>query len=383
MKKLTCVIIALLITFLYGCQIPTDKSTEDENGINSSNIDKEVINLDDAMNAENAAGYNDAEDLGTLSNDTDKRVLGTVGPSAGNGENEEKSEEKSKIAVTVYYRDSDNHLIPITRDIYKEEGIAKASLKCMIDNDLNRSEVKTLGLYPVFPEGTEILGMNIKDGIATVDFNSSILEYKDKAAENNIVAGIVYCLTEFKTIDGVKILIEGMEKEKLQYGTDISGILDRDNVLINSDKVNLADKLKKADIYMFKYINDKNEFILPVSMEYIGVSKEQLPGEIIRMLALKPANERIYSLIPSGVEVLGSRIEEGLLTLDLNKEIKNYGGTAREEGILKQILYSMKQLKNVDRIRILIEGKKDHLPEGTDISGELLIPAEINRQKGL
>jgi len=61
--------------------------------------------------------------------------------------------------------------------------------------------------------------------------------------------------------------------------------------------------------------------------------------------------------------VLGSRIEGNLLILDFNKEIKNYGGTAREEGILKQILYSMKQLKNIEKIRILIEGKKDHLPK--------------------
>ncbi|GAE87043.1 GerMN domain-containing protein [Acetivibrio straminisolvens] len=383
MKKLTCLVVVLLVTFLYGCQIPTDKITQDENGMNSPNIDKEVMSLDDSLNAENRAGDN-VLDTSNPSDDEDKRVLSsTVEPSAGSGEKEDKSEEKTKIAVTVYYSDSDNHLIPLTRDIYKEEGIAKASLKCMVDNDLNRSAVETLGLYPVLPEGTEILGMNIKDGIATIDFNSRILDYKDKTAENNIVAGVVYCLTEFKTIDGVKILIEGMEKEKLQYGTDISGILARDNILINSDKVNLEDKLKKADVYMFKYIKDKNEFILPISMEYIGVSNEQLPAEIIRMLAAKPANERIYSQIPSGVEVLGSRIQGNLLVLDLNKEIKNYGGTAREEGILKQILYSMRQLKNVDKIQILIEGKKDHLPEGTDISREILLPAEINRQKGL
>ncbi|HHV29246.1 GerMN domain-containing protein [Acetivibrio mesophilus] len=383
MKKLICLFIVLSVTFLYGCQIPTDKITEDEKGLSSSNRDKEVISPEDAINLEgtvggNVAGRGDADD------DIDKGVLSAVEPPAGSERNGEKSErEKAMLAVTVYYRDSDNQLIPITRDINKEEGIAKASLKCMIDNDLNRSALEPLGLYPVLPEGTEILGMNIKDGIATVDFNDRILNYKDEAAENNIVAGVVYCLTEFNTIDGVKILIEGMEKEKLQYGTYISSILGRDNVLINSDKINLADKLKKVDVYMFKYIKDKNEFILPISMEYIGVSKEQLPAEIIRMLATKPANERIYSQIPSGVEVLDSRIDEDLLVLDLNKEIKNYGGTAREEGILKQILYSMKQIKDVNKIQILIEGKKGNLPEGTEISGQLLLPTEINRQKGL
>jgi len=390
MKKLGCLVIALLVAFLFGCQVPTDKTTENENGVNSPDIDKEVMSLNDAIDEKENGERNEEGAAGESGKEASKSpeawkesVLSTVEPSVENGESKEKSKEKTKIAVTVYYRDSDNCLIPITRDIYKEEGIAKAALRCMVDNDSNRSAVQSLGLYPVLPEGTEILGMNIKDGIATVDFNSRILDYKDKTAENNIVAGVVYCLTEFSTIDGVKILVEGMEKEKLQYGADVSGVLDRDNVLINSDKVNLQDKLKKADIYMFKYIKDKNEFIIPISMEYIGVPEEELPAQIIRMLAEKPANERIYSLIPSGVEVLGSRIEGNLLILDFNKEIKNYGGTAREEGILKQILYSMKQLKNIEKIRILIEGKKDHLPEGTDISGEMLLPVEINRQKDL
>lgn len=380
MKRIICLIIVLSVTFLYGCQIPTDKITEDETSVSSLNGGKEVMNPEGTINSEGITGGNTS---GIDNNTLGGKDNGALGDVDTMGESERKEEdgkkEETMIAVTAYYRDSDNQLIPLTRDIYKEEGIAKAALKSMVGSDLNRNAIEPLGLYTVLPEGTEILGMNIKDGIATIDFNDRILDYQDEAAENSIVAGVVYCLTEFKTIDGVKILIEGMEKESLKYGTDISNTLGRDNVLINSDKVNLADKLKKVDVYLFKYINGKNEFILPVSMEYIGVSENQLPGEIIRMLSAKPSNERIYSQIPSGVEVLDSKIEESLLVLNLNKEIKNYGGTAREEGILKQILYSMKQIKGIDRIQILIEGKKDNLPEGTEISRELLLPTEINR----
>jgi len=225
MKKLGCLVIALLVAFLFGCQVPTDKTTENENGVNSPDIDKEVMSLNDAIDEKENGERNEEGAAGESGKESSKSpeawkesVLSTVEPSVENGESKEKSKEKTKIAVTVYYRDSDNCLIPITRDIYKEEGIAKAALRCMVDNDSNRSAVQSLGLYPVLPEGTEILGMNIKDGIATVDFNSRILDYKDKTAENNIVAGVVYCLTEFSTIDGVKILVEGMEKEKLQYG---------------------------------------------------------------------------------------------------------------------------------------------------------------------
>ena len=38
----------------------------------------------------------------------------------------------------------------------------------------------------------------------------------------------------------------------------------------------------------------------------------------------------------------------------------------------------MKQIEGVERIRILIEGKSEELPEGTDISRDIAIPTEIN-----
>ena len=46
---------------------------------------------------------------------------------------------------------------------------------------------------------------------------------------------------------------------------------------------------------------------------------------------------------------------------------------------MKQILYTMKQINGIEKVRILIEGKKGDLPEGTDISNPLLIPDKINK----
>ncbi|NLD49292.1 MAG: GerMN domain-containing protein, partial [Clostridiaceae bacterium] len=83
------------------------------------------------------------------------------------------------------------------------------------------------------------------------------------------------------------------------------------------------------------------------------------------------------------VELLGSRIENKILILDFNSGIKSYGGgTARETAIIKQILYSMKQIDEVEKVQILIEGKKGNLPEGSDISKPLPIPNAINKING-
>lgn len=286
---------------------------------------------------------------------------------------------KEIITITAYYQDADGTLIPVTRNIKKEEGVAKAAIKSMIDSEVNREELKSLGLMPVLPKGTEVLGINIIDGTAVIDFNNKLLDYKDEQDEFNIFSGIVYTLTEFKTIEGVQVLVNGYEVEELEFSGLVPGVMTRENTLINSEKLNIDNKTMKLDVYLFKYIDDKHEYLLPVSMEYIGVTEDMLPAQIVRTLSKQPKNKDLYTQMPENVELLDSDAADKVLTLDFSREIKNYGGNSREEGLIKQILYTMKQIDGVEKVKILIEGKKDNLPEGTDISMALRLPEGINR----
>ena len=365
MKKIICFIIVLAITFLSGCKIPIEQ-IDDANDLEGLNANKEIEDTDDEFVVVKGAVH--TEEPKDSKNEAD------------DNEDYELEDPGEYIHVTVYYKDGDNLLVPLTRRIKKEEGIAKAALGCMVKNDENSDEIKDLGLYTVLPEDTSILGMNIKDGTAIIDFNSNILNYEDASAEKNIVAGIVYCLTEFNTIKDVKFLIDGREQESLKFGTDVSKVMSRENILINSDKVNLAEKVKKVDVYRYKYLDGENEYILPFSIEYIGVEEEKLPTEIVRMLATKPEEQKITTQIPDGTGLIDSRVDNSTLVLNFNKKIKSYGGSAREAGILNQILYTMKQIKGIDRVKILIEGKEDSLPEGTDLSKEIMLPLQINKK---
>ncbi|MFZ5990002.1 MAG: GerMN domain-containing protein [Bacillota bacterium] len=361
MKKFLCLMVVLGLTFFYGCQIPVDNIEDNKTDPNPVSLEPDIQDSKADLKNRDKSTYENNEDIEKSENSE-----------------KENSTALESVEVAVCYRDSEGMIIPITRKIEKQEGIAKAVLRSMVDNEENNLALKPFGLYTVLPQGTDILGMNIKEGTAVVDFNDKVLEYNDKSEEKNIITSIVYSLTEFNTINSVKILVKGKQLEKLKYGTDISGDLNRDNILINSDKANLAEKVKKVDIYLFKFINEKFEYILPVSMEYIGVQQDKLPEEMIRLLSGKTYNEKLYSQMPPKVELISSKLEDGVLILNFNKEIRNYGGNAREAGILKQIIYTMKQIEGVKKIKILIEGKEGELPEGTDISREILLPTDIN-----
>lgn len=342
--------------------------------VNTSNEYVKEADLSYGSDKEVNTNSTDAVQINTNTPVEDKsKVLDTTQPQVS-----ADNKLSGKTTVTAYYKDAEGTLIPITRDIEKEEGIARAVIRSMVDNAENRGVLSTLGLYPVLPENTEILGINIIDGIAVIDFNNKLLDYNTEIEERNIIASIVYTLTEFNSIKGVRILINGFENKKLKFSGNISGILDRDNILINSDKLNVESKTMKLDLYLFKYLNDKYEYLVPISKEYVGILNDMLPEQIVRSLSKKPDKENLFTQLPENVELINSDIEDKVVTLNFNKKIKNYGGTAREEGLLKQLLYSMKQIDGVEKVKILIEGKKDDLPEGTDISKDLSIPQKIN-----
>jgi germination protein M len=72
-------------------------------------------------------------------------------------------------------------------------------------------------------------------------------------------------------------------------------------------------------------------------------------------------------------------LKDGVLTINVNNAVKSYGGgNAREEGIINQVLYTMKQIDGVRWVKLLIDGKESELPEGTDIKNNLLVPEFIN-----
>jgi germination protein M len=283
-----------------------------------------------------------------------------------------------KMQITLYYQDSDGFLVPVTRRVPAQEGIARAAVSGLIDSSVNREQLGYYGLFPVLPQGTEILGLNIKEGKAVIDFSEELLNYDVESHEKSIVASVVYTLTEFATVDEVEIWIGGFAGRTLKFGTSLAEVWSRDNTMINSGRLLTGSGEKKADVYLFKNANDRYSYILPVSAEIGAADGDELPFRIVELMT-REQKAGLYSQIPVETVLIGSRIENGSLILDFNEGLRSYGGgTAREQGIVEQILYSMKQIRGAERVRILINGETAHLPEGSDISRPLPFPDSIN-----
>ena len=71
--------------------------------------------------------------------------------------------QEDTVATVVFYEDGDGYLVPVTRQVPKTDGIAKATLALMVKDAENDMQAARLGLRTVIPEGTTF-DIDISDG---------------------------------------------------------------------------------------------------------------------------------------------------------------------------------------------------------------------------
>ena len=135
--------------------------------------------------------------------------------------------------VTLYFTDAEGKALHAEKKaIPKVDGIAKATLEALVAGPDSQG-----GNFPVLPQGVKVLGVNIKeDGLAIVDFSPELVANHppDAKMERMTVAAIVNTLTQFPTIERVKILVNGYEKDTLAGNENISGELMRDDSVVDN-----------------------------------------------------------------------------------------------------------------------------------------------------
>jgi germination protein M len=169
--------------------------------------------------------------------------------------------------TVVYYQDNYGYLVPVTRTVPMEEGIARATLNLMVQGAYNDMEAARLGLRTVIPEGTDIeLDINA-EGVARINLGKNAMNCADAASEANMVSAVVQTLTEFPTVEKVTFLVGGMETEELTHGTSISGEFTRGTLNLESSASISPGEAKTVMLY---FPGDASSVLVPVTrMVYV------------------------------------------------------------------------------------------------------------------
>ncbi|MDD4504029.1 MAG: GerMN domain-containing protein [Clostridiaceae bacterium] len=120
---------------------------------------------------------------------------------------ENLGEKLSKVVVYYHKKGSGtySYFVPVTKVVSGFENRAEAAISALLEGPIDGSSLKS-----PFPEGTQLLGVQVNDGMAYVNFSEQILAKQgDKAAENAMIKAVTLTLKEFPEVSKAKIFVNG------------------------------------------------------------------------------------------------------------------------------------------------------------------------------
>ena len=290
-------------------------------------------------------------------------------PSGADANGEAGDADAAKVSTIVYYQDNYGYLVPGMCAVPMEDGIAKATLKLMVQSVGNDMQAARLGLRTVLPENTTI-DLDISGGLARIDLSKEVLDMADAAAEANMIDAIVQTLTEFESVERVEFLIDGQKREKLPHGTPVGGTFTRGD--INPEAVEPTFSLAAAKPVTLYFPADSGAVIVPVTR--MVRSSADINTAVLE-LAKGPAGvEMLEDVVPAGCGLIDVKVENGIAKLNFTGEFVNL--VQNSDGgrmALKALVLTCTQFDGVDGVEIYVDGQRYDAGQG-----ELGVPSFMN-----
>jgi germination protein M len=104
---------------------------------------------------------------------------------------------------------ADPFLVSVQREIPTTPGIALATLRELVDGPSSADEQLIDGISTAVPDETLVLGVNLVDGLATVDLSREFESGGGSLSMFSRLAQVIYTVTQFPTVDEVQFALDG------------------------------------------------------------------------------------------------------------------------------------------------------------------------------
>ena len=259
--------------------------------------------------------------------------------------------------TVVYYEDGDGYLVPVQRDVLRQDGIAKATLDLMVQSARNDMDAARLGLSPVVPEGTTF-ELDIADGHARVDMGREALSAADKQQEENMRTAIVWALTEFDTVKDVNFLVDGQKRDTLTHGTNISGSYTR--VGLNQEETAVPTLAGANEVQVYFPAQD-GRLLVPVSRTVY--SDDDVATAVFEFLRGPKEDSGLEAPLGSDVKLLGVEVKDGIVTIDFSKAFTGIAEQS-DSGVqaMRALMMTCTRYPGIKKVKVLVDGEPYQLP---------------------
>lgn len=263
------------------------------------------------------------------------------------------SESVPTQSTVVWYEDGDGYLVPVTRQIPQQEGVAKATLALMVASSENDLAAARMGLRTVIPEGTTF-DLDISGGKARVDMSKEALNCLSAEDELLMVQATAAALCGFDSVEEVSFLFDGQKRSQLTHGTDVSGAFSLDSVNLES-VATMADSAYADQVQLY-FPSASGRLLVPVTRTVF--SPADLPTAILELVKGPKADSGLETPVPESCGVKSVKVKDGVATIDFTKEFAAI--TGQDDGgqqALRAVLFTASQFPGVKQVEILVEGQ--------------------------
>ena len=256
-------------------------------------------------------------------------------------------------STVVWYEDGDGYLVPVTRQIPQQEGVAKATLALMVQSSENDLAAARMGLKTVIPEGTTF-DLDISGGKARVDMSAEALNCSSAEEELLMVQATAAALCGFDSVEEVSFLFGGQKRSQLTYGTDVSGVFSADSVNVES-LATMADSTYADQVQLY-FPSASGRLLVPVTRTVF--SPADLPTAILELVKGPKADSGLETPVPGDCGVKSVKVKDGVATIDFTSEFAAIG--QQDDGglqAIRAVLFTASQFPGVKEVQILVEGQ--------------------------
>jgi germination protein M len=100
-------------------------------------------------------------------------------------------------------------LVPVLRTVPKTQAVARAAIEQLLLGPTGREAAAGAGISTAIPQGTELLGVSIANGVATIDLSGEFASGGGSASAMARLAQVTYTLTQFPSVRSVMFRLDG------------------------------------------------------------------------------------------------------------------------------------------------------------------------------
>lgn len=277
---------------------------------------------------------------------------------------EQASKEKTVMAeakklrntMELYFLSNHGYVVPYALKLPAKKGIAREAMEYMVKGGPGEALIPK-GFTGILPQGTKVLGIDIHQRTAIVDFSREFLRYPAEQ-EEKILSAITWTLTGFPSVDRVQLRVQGQTLDMMPKQKTAASDLTRNrgiNVEL-SEGVSITRSMP-VTLYFVGQTEENKTYHVPVTRL---INRQDNVAQATVQELIKGPNHGTHLVGPldSSIRLNSAKIKGQTAIVDFDAEVLQYGNKkAIAKDVSDALVLSLTENTPAKQVQVTVDGQ--------------------------